>query len=353
MSKKKIGGIVLILVGVIVMTLGLGVILVGGNSSKLEEGEPIDVYYATEADEYAYALIQYMTDPVAYYEAMESMQFYIVYDEEWNPSVICLTDDMIDTYQPYIDWLYTDSYDNAPEQVMVTGYAQPFDRELYDFVEESFVYDWGEEILEGSTIEDYFGEYYLQVGEKNGAYEVTNRGIYLILAAIVLIVIGGALIYEKPACYVPNGPIIESNNTGLGIFGAALGAVLGGLLWTVIGALGYVSGWIGILIIFFAYTGYEIMARKSDKLGVIVSIVLGLVVILPATYLSYGWSYYCMVNEEILGYTTLPRALTELDAFMEKADIWGDFWKDVIMGYAFMLVAGIYYLVGQFSNRTR
>lgn len=351
MDKKKIGGLVLVLLGVIVMTVGLGIILVGGNSSKLEEGEPVDVYYATETDEYAYALIQYMTDPVAYYEAMESMQFYIVYDKEWNPSVICITDDMLDTYQPYIDWFYSESYDNEPAEIQVTGYAQPFDRELYEYVEEFFVYDWGEEVMEGATIEDYFGEYYLQVGEKNGAYEVTNRGIYLMLAAIVLIVIGGVLLYEKPVMTVQNGPIIESNRTGLGVLGAVFGAVLGGLLWAVVGALGYISGWLGIAIVFFAYKGYEIMARKTGKFAIAISIILGLAVIFPATYLSYGWSYYCAVNESVSGYTTLPRALMKLSDYLEKVDGWGDLIADTVMGYLFMIVAGIYFLVGQVRNR--
>lgn len=168
MSKKKIGGIILALIGIIVMIIGIGVILVGSNSSRLEEGNPTDVYYATETDEYCYTNIQYMTDPVAYYEAMESVQFYIVYDTDWNPAVICLYGDQVDEYQKYIDWLYSEDYENEPEQTTVTGYAQPFDRELYDFVEESFVYDWGEEVMEDATIQDYFGEYYLQVGERMG-----------------------------------------------------------------------------------------------------------------------------------------------------------------------------------------
>lgn len=353
MNKKKIGGVVLLLIGVIIMTLGLGIILVGGNTSRLEKSQPVDIYYATETDAYSYALIQYMTESVAYYEAMESMQFYIVYDKDWNPAVICLHDDMLDTYQTYIDWFYSESYENEPEEVRITGYAQPFDHELYGFVEECFVYDWGEEVMEGAAIEDYFGEYYLQVGEKKEAYQVTNMGIYLMLAAIAVIVIGGGLLYEKPVFTVQNGPIIQNSNGGLGILGALLGAILGGLLWAVVGALGYISGWLGILIIFFAYKGYEIMARRSDKLGVVISILMGVVVIFPATYLSYGWGYYCAVNESVSGYITLPRALMELPAYLDKVDGWGEFVSNIVMGYVFMLVAGFYYLAAQLSSRNR
>lgn len=352
MNKKKIGGIMLVLIGVIIMSLGLGIILVGGNTSKLEEAEPVDVYYATETDEYAYALIQYMTESVAYYEAMESMQFYIVYDSEWNPAVICLHDEDLAACQPYIDWFYSESYENEPQEMMITGYAQPFDQELYDFVEESFVYDWGEEIMADATIVDYFGEYYLQVGEKNGSYKFSNVGIYLLLAAIVVIVIGGALVYEKPEVE-QDGPFIQSSNAGLGVLGALLGAVLGGLLWAVIGALGYISGWLGILIVFFAYKGYEIMARKTDKFGLIISIIFGFVIILPATYLGYGWTYYCAVNESVSGYTTLVRALTELPAYMESVDGWGDFIYDIVMGYVFMIVACIGFFASQFSSRNK
>lgn len=173
----------------------------------------------------------------------------------------------------------------------------------------------------------------------------------MIIAAVIIIVLGGALLYEEPSVVIYSGPIIQANRTGLGIFGAVFGALLGGILWAVIGSLGYISGWIGILIMIFSYKGYEIMAHRRDKFGLIISTVLSIAVIFPATYLSYGWYYYCAVNESVSGYTTLTRALVELAPYMEKIGAWPDYAKDVGMGLIFMLVSGFYFLTGQNRNR--
>ena len=67
--------------------------------------------------------MQYMTESVAYLEAVESMQYYITFDSEWNPAVICLYDSDVATYQPYIDWLYTEETEGGPEEIKVTGYS--------------------------------------------------------------------------------------------------------------------------------------------------------------------------------------------------------------------------------------
>ena len=345
---KKLGGIILAALGVVFLLAGIAIIVIGGNASRLEQAEPVDVYLADETDQYVFANVQYMTESVAYFEAMENMQFYIACDENWNPAVICMHADDVAQYQPYIDWLYSDSYDDGPEEVSVTGYAQPFDAELEELVLEGFEECFGEGIIDESSFADWFGNYYLQVGQKNGAYRIASDGIYLLLAAAVLLTVGACLLYEKPAEQTENaGPVIQDSHTGRGVLGAALGALLGGLLWTVVEALGYVSGWIGALIIFMSYKGYEMFARKKDTLGVVVSLVFGILVIIPATYLSYGWMYYCNVNESVSGYITLTRALIELPSFLTAVDGWSSFAGDLIIGYAVMILIGIVMFAGR------
>ena len=56
---------------------------------------------------------------------------------------------------------------------------------------------------------------------------------------------------------------VHKTYRGRGVIGALLGALLGGVLWAAIGSLGIISGWIGILIVFFAMTGYRILQRKK------------------------------------------------------------------------------------------
>lgn len=355
-KKNKIPGIVLLIIGAVLLIVGMGVIFLKNPSLEVENTQPLDVYYAMETEQYVYARTQYMTEPVAYFEAMENMMFYITFDSEWNPAVVCLHVDDLPTYQPYIDWLYSDSYENEPQEMDILGYAQPFDEELIGFVIEGFDALFGEGIIDETNFVDYFGEYYVQVGQKNSVYGAINVGIYVLLVAVALMVIGGALVYEKPQAQTEDtdGPIIaDRGNRGLGVLGAFIGATLGGILWAIIGILGYVSGWIGILMIVFAYTGYKILAKREDNFGLIVSMVFGVVMIYAGTYLSWGWSYYQALNADVTGYTSLVRALMELPAFLSKNDGWGDFNVNLAQGYAFLFVAGCYCLVNNTGKRKK
>ncbi len=350
-SKNKILGIILLVLGAVLMVLGVGIIFMGNTTSRVETSEPIDVYYAFETEQYVYARTQYMTESVAYFEAMENMMFYMTFDVDWNPAIVCLHVDDLPTYQPYIDWLYSDSYENEPEEMDILGYAQPIDEELEQYIIESFDEHFGEGIVDKTNFVDYFGEYYVQVGQKNSVYGTMNAGIYVLLAAIFCIGMGGADVYRKtkqqPQAEYADGPIVvDSGNRGLGIIGAFIGAALGGILWAVVGILGYVSGWIGILMVVFAYTGYKILAKKEDTFGVVISMVFGCIMIFAGTYLSWGWSYYQMVNEGVTGYTSLWRALLELSAFMSSNDLWADFGTELVMGYVFLFVASLYSFSG-------
>lgn len=355
-NRKRVPGIILLVLGVLVMIVGILTIALGSNASSLEQEAPVDIYEANATDQYVYTQVQYLTESVAYYEAMENMQFYIALDKDWNPTVVCLHTDEIQAYQPYIDWLYSESYDNEPKETRMVGYSQPIDEELKQFVLEGFEENFGEGYVDEDSFADFFGEYYVQIGQKNDVYHFANAGIILLLVGIVFIVIGVSMLYEKPQQEENHvsGPVIEDkSNKGLGILGALLGALLGGLLWTVIGVMGYVSGWIGILAVCFAYTGYKMFAKEESTFGVIISLLFSVIVITPATYLTWGWTYYQILNEDISGYTTLLRALTELPQYMTAIDGWGDLVSDIVIGYAFMLVAGIYWLIGNGRNRKK
>lgn len=352
-KKNKVPGIILMVLGVLFLIGGIITVFAAENFSMMETEEPVDVYYATETDQYAFSKVQYMTESVAYFEAMENMQIYIACDSEWNPTVVSLHSDDLATYQPYIDWLYTESEEGGPVETVATGYAQPIDAELKQWVLEGFNATFGENIVDESNFTDWFGEYYLQVGQKNSAYGISKIGIYILLAAVILMVISGIMLYEKKDTEAVNngGLVVEKSNLFLGIIGAVIGAAIGGLLWTIVGALGYIVGWLGVFTIFFAYTGYNMFEHKKEKTGLIVSLILGIVTVVPATYLTYAWSYYCMMNESINGYTPLGRAITDLATYFTTYDEWGTFVLDLVKGYAFLLLAGVYLLVSLIGSK--
>ncbi len=353
-KKSKVPGIILLILGILFALVGLVVVL-GNNINTLETAEPVDIYWASKTDQYVYTPIQYMTESVAYYMDMESMQFYIAIDEEWNASVVCIHDDDLEKYIPYIDWLYTEATEGGPVQTEILGYAQPIDADLRQLVMEGFTEIFGEGYVDDSTFEDVFGEYYIQVGQKNGAYQFSNVGILFLVLGIVLICISVVMLHksaEQPESV--NGPIVEpKGNIILGIIGAFFGALLGGVLWVIVYLLGFISGWVSILTVFFAYFGYKMLSKRDDIFGVVISFLLGLVMIFAAIYFSWGWQYYQAVNKNMSGYINLVRALVELPTYLNRIDGWKDFIIDLIKSYAFMIGIGIFWLGGLISKKDK
>lgn len=357
-KKKRLVAKLLLVLGVLGILGGAGAMFFAVGSDRVETGEAVDVYDAEKPDQYVFTPVQYMTDAVAYYEAMDKVEFYITFDADWNPAVVCIHDDKLAEFQPYIDWLYSDSYENEPEIMNAIGYAEPYDEELKQLVIEGFEENIGAGYVDMSNFEEWFGEYYVQIGQKSSAYGISNMGIYVMLAGIALVVIGGALAYDKRELAANqsasmSGPVIEESHAGLGFLGALLGVLLGGVLWAVVGVMGYVSGWIGLLILFFGYTGYKLLAKKEGIRGKLISLALGVLVIIPASYLSYVWVYYQSINESVAGYTSLMQAFSEFPGYMTKFDGWKDFITDILTGYVFFGVAGVYWLIGSLSGRSR
>ena len=149
-------------------------------------------------------------------------------------------------------------------------------------------------------------------------------------------------------------PVIENRNKGMGVVGAILGALLGGVLWTIIGCLGYVSGWITIFIFFFAQFGYNKLSgapkgAETDKFGVIISAVMGLLVIIPATYVSYGFALWKDLNT--VGSFPFMEVLRDMPFYMDRYELWGEFGRNLALGYLFTGIAAVYMLVAALSSK--
>lgn len=346
-KKIKPLSIVCFLVAAIFGAASIFFLFFGNVPSKTEaQGEPVDVYYATEQDEPVYLTMQYMTESVAYLEAVESMQYYITFDSEWNPAVICMYDSELEAYQPYIDWLFTPATTGGPEEIKVTGYSVPYDEELKQFVMEYFNAMVGEEAATEENFEDYFGSFYLTTGQSSGSFETFNIGIYCLLGVVAFIIIGVAVSYNnlKSASDAEASNYLEVHKTykGRGVLGALLGALLGGVLWAAIGALGYISGWIGVLIVLFATTGYRIFAKEESGFGTVISVIFSWIVVLPATYFAGVWSFYQELNKSLSEYIPLSRAFLGFGEYLTKTDNWGSMIYNIVIGYVFMLFAGAY-----------
>ncbi len=146
-------------------------------------------------------------------------------------------------------------------------------------------------------------------------------------------------------------PIIEENKRGRGFVGALLGALAGGVIWTAIGCLGFISGWIAILIFFLARFGYQKMAGKMDKFGIVISLVLGLFMIFPATYASYAFSVFRELNSGVTSHFTYWEVLADLYIYLDRYELWGDLIGNLALGYVFTGVAAIYMGASALGNK--
>ncbi len=137
-----------------------------------------------------------------------------------------------------------------------------------------------------------------------------------------------------------------------GLIGAIGGALLGGAIWIGIGCLGFVSGWIAILIFLLAQGGYKLMNKgEIDRFGSIISVILGLVIILPATWCISGFQVFSALNKNAPGHFSYFEVLGDLRLYMDRYDLWSSFYSNLAMGYLFTGVAAIYVGIGALSSR--
>lgn len=144
-------------------------------------------------------------------------------------------------------------------------------------------------------------------------------------------------------------PVIEENKRMLGIIGAIGGALIGGAAWVLVGYLGYIVGWIAVLIYFLAVTGYKKLGKKEDTFGYVFCGILVLVVVTIATYLYFGLWLTRELND-IGKNVTIGRVFGNMKWFMHNYDLWGSFIKNLVMGYLFSIAATVGMLVSHIKE---
>ena len=78
------------------------------------------------------------------------------------------------------------------------------------------------------------------------------------------------------------------DNYGKGLLGAAIGALIGGVVWVAVAALlNIISAFIAVLISYLASIGYDKMKGKQNKVKILIIIAVSIVVVAISMYLSY------------------------------------------------------------------
>jgi hypothetical protein len=98
-----------------------------------------------------------------------------------------------------------------------------------------------------------------------------------------------------------NSAPASRENVGLGILGAFLFALVGGIVYYVLWSIGIIAALSGIIGVICAIKGYEIFARRSTGRGIAIS------VIAAALVLIFAW-YFCHCTDVQAYYRALYEA---------------------------------------------
>lgn len=79
-------------------------------------------------------------------------------------------------------------------------------------------------------------------------------------------------------------------NILLGLLGAFTGATIGGLLWFIVGLMGYFAWIAGILALYLAFKGYQIAGGKVGKLGAVLVFILTILIVFIANHAVWAWT---------------------------------------------------------------
>jgi len=130
------------------------------------------------------------------------------------------------------------------------------------------------------------------------------------------------------------------SNVVLGTIGALLGAILGGVIWIIIGKLGFIAGLAGFAMMYFAIKGYSGLSGNLDKKGQIISLIIAFAMIFVANYTLYALDFCKYYYDGNYSPNNLIDSYKNLSSYLTYSDYWFTFLKDLIIGYALSIWSG-------------
>lgn len=137
-----------------------------------------------------------------------------------------------------------------------------------------------------------------------------------------------------PAATVSPAELPAKERVGLGILGAVIGALIGAASIVLLDQLGYVAALSGVLMAFTTLKGYELLAKKLSKTGVIISVLLMVVVTFLANTVCLGLDVYAEI--EMYGATLMDAFMFLPELFLNDGIDFGAYFTNLGMLYAFV-----------------
>ncbi len=141
----------------------------------------------------------------------------------------------------------------------------------------------------------------------------------------------------------------QKSNIVLGIIGAILGAMIGGVAWVLVRKAGYIASIVGVITIVCALKGYELLGKHLNRLGVIISSVVSVAMIYFANRISYAWMFYEEMKEYGGSYSFFE-AYSDVITVLKLGENMGPYYQDLIVGLLFTGVGAIGIIIAAFKE---
>ena len=146
-----------------------------------------------------------------------------------------------------------------------------------------------------------------------------------------------------------------SENVIAGIVGAFLFSLAGGALWFIFGLLGIIASISGLVGAVCAIRGYSVFAKKESTKGIVISVIISLLVMVLAWYLSLGYDIYVAYQDwyaagEVDFTLSYFESVQAAPFFLEDSEIAIAYLKDLGLGLLFCVIGGGSYVVNKIKN---
>jgi|GEM_PF-4052107 len=137
---------------------------------------------------------------------------------------------------------------------------------------------------------------------------------------------------------------VKKINFPLGLIGAIIGVLLGGVIWFAIAKLGYIAGLAGFLIVFLSIEGFKRLGKGIDTKALIICIILSFIMIFLAQ-----WTYYVVDTKEVYSEWGITLTFQEtndliIEVLKDNSEIRTDFIKDLAIGYGLSILCSFSYI---------
>lgn len=137
-------------------------------------------------------------------------------------------------------------------------------------------------------------------------------------------------------------------NPVLGFIGALLGALIGSVLWIVLDQVGFIASIAAYAIIYCSIYGYTLLGKELTKNAIILSVVMTVLAVLVADYVSLAITLYQEVGA---GYDiTFIDVLFATVRFFAYEDVLRQFLINLLVGYVFVALGCFRYVKALLNN---